>query len=59
MEDRKIKRAYEIVAEDLEKFCKGGAHCNDCILYEVCGDDDKYLHRQIDMAKDILFGKED
>jgi hypothetical protein len=59
MEDRKIKKAYEIVAADIEKICMGGARCRECILYEVCGDDDKYLHRQIDMAKEILFGKEE
>jgi hypothetical protein len=59
MEDREIKKAYEIVAADIEKFCIGGAMCNECILYEVCGENNQYLHKQIDMAKEILFGKKE
>lgn len=59
MEDKEIKRAYEIVAADIEKICMGGARCGECLLWEVCGVNDQYLHRQVYMAKEILFGKEE
>lgn len=59
MEDYKIKKAYEIVVADIEKICMGGARCNECLLYEVCGENNQYLYKQIDMAKEILFRKEE
>lgn len=59
MEDREIKKAYEIVVEDIKKVCICGAMCGQCILYEVCGENEQYLYKQIEMAKNILFGKDE
>lgn len=59
MEDKEIKRAYQIVYEDLKEHCHQHARCSACPIKEACDQSNEMLHETIKTAKENLFGKDE
>ena len=57
MEDNEIKRAYQIVYEDLRYICSMHSYCTDCPIKEACDKCDECLYATIKTVKENLFGK--
>lgn len=58
-ENYEIKRAYEIVYEDLKEHCHQHTRCTECPIKEACDKSDEMLYEIIKTAKENLFGKEE
>lgn len=59
MEDWEIKKAYQIVYEDLKEHCKQHARCSACPIKEACDQSNEMLHVIIKTVIESLYGKEE
>ena len=59
MEDWEVKKAYQIVYEDLKETCEVHSRCIDCPIQETCGKCDEVLYNIIRQTKENLFGKDE
>ena len=59
MEDMEIKKAYQVVYEDLRNICRINSMCMDCPIREACDKCDDRLYATIKITMENLFGKEE
>lgn len=59
MEDWEIKKAYQLVYEDLKETCQVRNQCTNCSIKEACDTCDEALFDVIGRVKENLFGKDE
>lgn len=59
MEDSEIKKAYQLVYEDLWDICHMRSRCTDCPIKEACDKCDECLYDTIKNVMENLFGKDE
>ena len=59
MEDWEVKKAYQIVYEDLWDICHMRSRCTDCPVKEACDKCDECLYATIKTVMENLFGKDE
>jgi hypothetical protein len=59
MEDWEVKKAYQLVYEDLWDICHMRYTCADCPIKEACNKCEESLYATIKTAMEKLYGKEE